>query len=111
MVQLHVSGHFHPYNYGFAGNLLRYGKTVPPKYKVTNIRTQFPLHLYYSDFDELSSKTDVERLSRIMGNRTVRHFIGRQFFAHIDFLWSSIVRQEINRGILEIMYDAEVSAY
>uniref|UniRef100_A0A1I8PFL6 Lipase n=1 Tax=Stomoxys calcitrans TaxID=35570 RepID=A0A1I8PFL6_STOCA len=107
-LQLIASGYFRQYDYGPEGNMQHYNQSTPPEYKVANIKTRFPLHLYYSDYDELSTKTDVEKFSRILGgHKTVSHFIPLKNFAHIDFIWAYNVGEVINEPILKIMNEAE----
>lgn len=49
----------------------------------------------------------MEHFAAILGNKTVKHFIGLKQFAHVDFLWASNVKDVINRGILERMNEME----
>ncbi|XP_075155839.1 lipase 3-like [Haematobia irritans] len=107
LVQLHVSGHFRRYDYGIKENMILYNRTTPPDYKLTNINLKFPLNLYYSDYDVLSSKRDVEHLSTILGNQSVRHFIDLPNFGHFDFMWAAKVKEIMNHGILQRMHKAE----
>uniref|UniRef100_A0A1I8PL70 Lipase n=1 Tax=Stomoxys calcitrans TaxID=35570 RepID=A0A1I8PL70_STOCA len=107
LVQLYVSGHFRSYDYGLQGNMKRYNRTTPPDYRVENINPKFPINLYYSDYDVLSSKRDSEHFSAILGKRSVRHFIDVPNFNHFDFLWSIKVKETINRGVLQRINEAE----
>lgn len=108
-MQLHVSGRFRPYDYAVEGNLKRYNAKTPPDYKLDNVNTRLPIHLYYSDFDELSTKKDVEHLASILGKRSVQHFVNLQQFAHVDFLWANNVGEVINRPVMEIINQAQAS--
>ncbi|XP_061386642.1 lipase 3-like [Musca vetustissima] len=60
-IQLYLSGHFRQYDYGSQGNLEHYNRTTPPDYDVKNIQPRFPFQFYYSDFDDFSTKPDVEK--------------------------------------------------
>lgn len=108
LIQLHRSGRFCAYDYGLRGNRRRYNRSSPPDYKVANINPPFPMDFYYSDYDELSTKIDVEHFSRILGNKTVSHFIDLEHFAHLDFIWATNVKDVINRGIISKMDDVEM---
>lgn len=44
-----LSGHFRKYDYGFIGNLAKYGKLEPPDYEIEKITT--PVVLFYSQND------------------------------------------------------------
>lgn len=109
LMQLHVSGRFRPYDYAAEDNLKRYNAKTPPDYKLDNVNTRLPIHLYYSDFDELSTKKDVEHLASILGKRSVQHFVNLQQFAHVDFLWANNVGEVINRPVMEIINQAQAS--
>ncbi|XP_061386645.1 lipase 3-like [Musca vetustissima] len=106
-VQLKISGRFRQYDFGREGNILQYNHTAPPEYPLENINPKFPLHLYYSDYDELATRKDIEKLSKLLGNRSVDHYIDLKEFAHIDFIWANNIHEVINRPILEIMQDTE----
>uniref|UniRef100_A0A1I8NHT4 Lipase n=1 Tax=Musca domestica TaxID=7370 RepID=A0A1I8NHT4_MUSDO len=108
-VQLHVSGHFRQYDFGPKGNQKRYNRSTPPDYEVSNIQPRFPLHFYYSNFDELSSKKDVEKLSELLGNNSINHFIDLKRFVHLDFLAATNVKEVINRGVIERMDEVELA--
>ncbi|XP_013110578.2 lipase 3 [Stomoxys calcitrans] len=106
-MQLTYSQKFRQYDFGPDGNLQRYNQSTPPEYNLSNIRPTLPLHLFYSDYDEIVSKTDVEMLAEKLGNHSVSHFIDLPYFAHIDFVWGSNIEDVINRPIVEIMNNAE----
>ncbi|XP_073832449.1 lipase 3-like isoform X2 [Musca autumnalis] len=106
-LQLEASGKFRQYDFGREGNMLRYNNTLPPKYPLENINPRFPLHLYYSDYDELATRKDIEKLSKILGNRSVDHFVGLKDFSHIDFIWGNNIDEVINRPILQVIADTE----
>ncbi|XP_059225973.1 lipase 3-like [Stomoxys calcitrans] len=106
-MQMHYTNKFCQYNFGPEGNQLRYNRTTPPEYNLTNIKPKFPIHIFYSDYDEHLSKTDAEGLIGIMGNRSVGHFIDVEHFSHIDFIWGSKTREYINQPVAEIMMNAE----
>ncbi|XP_073821890.1 lipase 3-like [Musca autumnalis] len=106
-VQLHVSGKFRRYDYGSSGNQERYNQSTPPEYDLTKINTRFPFHLYYSDSDDYSSKADVEKLSEILGERCVKHFIDIDGFAHMDFAMAYNVEDVLNRDVVRIINEAE----
>ncbi|XP_061386644.1 lipase 3-like [Musca vetustissima] len=108
-IQQKVSGYFRQYDFGVEGNMARYNQSTPPDYNLANVNTRFPIHLYYSDYDELSTRRDIEKLTGIMGSRSVEHFIPLKNFAHIDFLWATNVKEVQNNRILQIMNDAEVA--
>ncbi|XP_061396177.1 lipase 3-like [Musca vetustissima] len=106
-IQLYLSGHFRQYDYGSQGNLEHYNRTTPPDYDVKNIQPRFPFHFYYSDFDDFSTKPDVEKFSGVLGNRSVLHFVNLKKFAHFDFMWGYNIKKRINPVVMKIMQDTE----
>ncbi|XP_061394498.1 lipase 3-like, partial [Musca vetustissima] len=106
-LQLYVSGKFRRYDFGSQGNMERYNQSTPPDYDLSKIQTRFPFHLFYSDFDDYSAKTDVEKLSGILGDRCVKHFIDLKGFSHMDFPMAHNVDNVINRHIIRIINEAE----
>ncbi|XP_005186694.1 lipase 3-like [Musca domestica] len=106
-VQLHISGHFRQYDFGAELNLQYYNRTTTPDYDVQRIQPRFPFHFYYSDFDDFSTKLDVEKFSKILGNRSISHFINLKKFAHFDFMWAHNIKKIINPVVLKIMQETE----
>uniref|UniRef100_A0A1I8NU42 Lipase n=1 Tax=Stomoxys calcitrans TaxID=35570 RepID=A0A1I8NU42_STOCA len=106
-VQMYTSQQFRQYDVGPEGNLKRYNQSTPPEYDLSNVNPRFPIHLFYSDYDELSSKTDAENLSQVLGNKSVSHFIDLEQFAHMDFVWASNIKQVINQPVIEIINEVE----
>lgn len=85
----------------------RYNQTIPPDYDLAKIQTRFPIHLYYSDSDDYSNKTDVEKLSGILGARCVKHFIDLEGFAHMDFTMAYNIESVVNQDVVRIINEAE----
>lgn len=98
-----VSGYFRQYDFGLRGNRERYNQPTPPDYNVSNINPRLPFHFYYSDYDELSTRRDVERFSDQLGTRCLKHFIPLNNFAHMDFVWANNIAEVINRPLVQIM--------
>ncbi|XP_013117523.2 lipase 3 [Stomoxys calcitrans] len=107
-LQIHRSQKFRQYDIGSEGNLRRYNQSLPPEYNLSNVNPRLPIHMFYSDYDELSSKTDVESLAHILGNRSVSHFIDLEHYSHLDFVWGNNTKEIINKPILKILKEAEV---
>uniref|UniRef100_T1PKF7 Alpha/beta hydrolase n=1 Tax=Musca domestica TaxID=7370 RepID=T1PKF7_MUSDO len=102
-VQLYKSGHFRQFDFGTKGNEQRYNQTTPPDYQLANINPRFPLHLYHSKDDTFSAKEDVEHLVTLLGNKSVRHFIDLNNFAHMDFVLGYNVKDVVNGDVLSEM--------
>ncbi|XP_075149496.1 lipase 3-like [Haematobia irritans] len=108
-MQLNFSRQFRQYNWGTEGNMKRYNQTTPPVYDLSKIQTKLPIHLFYSDYDEIATKRNFEILSQLLGNRSISHSADGKKFAHMDFVWSSVIRELINRPVIEIIQNAEIS--
>ncbi|XP_075166249.1 lipase 3-like isoform X2 [Haematobia irritans] len=102
-MQIHNSQMFRQYDFGPKENLLIYNQSTPTEYNLANVNPRWPIHLFYSDYDEIASKKDVEMLAEILGNRSVTHFINLKHFAHMDFIWASNIKEIINRPVLDII--------
>ncbi|XP_075149495.1 lipase 3-like [Haematobia irritans] len=106
-MQIRHTGKFLHYNLGSSENQRRYNQSKPPEYNLTNINPRFPIQLFYSDYDNLASKKDAEKIADILGNRSSSHFIDIEYFAHIDFILGSQKENTVNRPIIEIIKEAE----
>lgn len=51
--EIHHDGDFQQFDYGPAGNRIKYGQDTPPLYKFEKIKT--PIYLIYADNDWLAS--------------------------------------------------------
>uniref|UniRef100_A0A1I8MC97 Lipase n=1 Tax=Musca domestica TaxID=7370 RepID=A0A1I8MC97_MUSDO len=108
-LQLYVSGYFRQYDFGHRGNRLRYGQDVPPEYDLSKINPRSPLHLYHSKGDTFSAIEDVERLSAVLGNRSIRHYIDLDRFAHMDFVLAYNAHEVVNPNILRVMQQMDAN--
>ncbi|XP_065225614.1 lipase 3-like isoform X2 [Planococcus citri] len=77
---------FGQYDYGTAGNLMKYGSINPPKYDLSKIKV--PISLMYSADDWLSSKEDVQMLVQDLPNVYEIFRVPVQPFNHLDFIWA-----------------------
>ncbi|XP_013104060.1 lipase 3 [Stomoxys calcitrans] len=108
LMQFHHTKKFIQYNHGPEVNQKRYNQSTPPEYNLSNINPRFPIHLFYSGYDEYIAPKDIAMLGKIMGNRTREHFIDLENFSHIDFVWASNIKEVINRPLLDIINEAEM---
>ncbi|XP_061386646.1 lipase 3-like [Musca vetustissima] len=102
-VQLYKSRKFRQFDFGTKGNQEHYKQDTPPDYQLANVNPQFPLHYYHSKDDSFSAVEDVEHLVQLLGNKTVRHFIDLDNFAHMDFVLGYNVKDVVNADVLSEM--------
>ncbi|KAG8336165.1 hypothetical protein J6590_050365 [Homalodisca vitripennis] len=77
---------FKQFDYGYIGNLWRYGSYFPPTYNLTNVRA--PLYIYYGQNDWVADPQDVfYTVSRLPNVKKVIKVANDQF-NHIDFMWA-----------------------
>lgn len=53
--EIYQNGNFQQFDYGAAGNIIKYGMKTPPKYNVKAIQT--PIHIMYAMNDFLANYT------------------------------------------------------
>lgn len=80
-----VSGHFRQWDYGFFGNLKRYGRISPPAYDLKKIVA--PVYLLYSKNDWLAGETDVIKLYNSLGNCQGKFLITDSKWNHLDYMF------------------------
>ncbi|XP_076632128.1 lipase 3 [Colletes latitarsis] len=98
--QLQNSGNFEQYNYGFLGNMRKYGSRNPPKYNIANIK--MPVYLYYGSNDEMVNVMDLEKLYKMLPNAQ-KFLIPYKWFTHIDFIWAMNVDTLLYNNMLNVM--------
>lgn len=79
-------GTFAKYDYGWWGNLQRYGTSHPPSFDLNDIPDSLPLWIGYGGLDALADVTDVNRtLSEL---RSEPELLYLDNYGHIDFILS-----------------------
>lgn len=85
--QLYTSGKFRQYDY-FEGNRKAYNSSLPPDYKLDNVKA--PIYLYSGSCDAIISERDVEHLNEVLPN--VRKYRSFKNFNHGDFVYGKNAR-------------------
>ncbi|XP_033218381.1 lipase 3-like [Belonocnema kinseyi] len=99
--QLMKKNYFRQYDYGFSGNLKKYGRLSPPDYDLSLITT--PVILHYSANDWLAHIKDVESLYKELGNPVAKIRVPLNEFNHLDFLWAKDANTLLYEKILGFM--------
>lgn len=102
--QLYNSGLFRQFDYGFFGNLEKYGKSSPPKYPLRRITA--PIALHYSKNDWLAAIADVKKLRVQLKNLIGEYLVPLPEFNHLDFIWAKDARSLLYNNVLHIMNSA-----
>ncbi|CAH0547946.1 unnamed protein product [Brassicogethes aeneus] len=95
------SGTFKKFDYGYSGNLERYGTDVPPSYDLSQITA--PIALYYSTNDLLTSPKDVEYLATKLPNLVLKYLIPYESFNHLDFIVAKDVIPLLYGRVMDLM--------
>jgi len=101
LTQLIKSGEFCKYDYGKAGNILRYGTKKPPIYPLSQMTV--PLALFSGSLDELADPLDIAHLISSLPNGTIVYNKVVQNFTHTDWNWSTTASQLAYPYILQLI--------
>ncbi|KAK1123312.1 hypothetical protein K0M31_008931 [Melipona bicolor] len=97
--QLIHSGMFRKFDYGFVGNIKKYGKKNPPDYNLGNVK--LPVYLYYGTNDMFVDVQDLHQLYKSLPN--AQKFLISDNFAHLDFVWGKHVDTWVYNKVLDLM--------
>lgn len=96
---------FARYNYGFIGNLFKYGRLRAPDYDLSKVRV--PTYLYYGPGDSIVHPRDVLHLSTQLPNVKSKLKVARSNFGHFDFLWAPDILSLVNEHVVRMLQQAE----
>ncbi|XP_072932991.1 lipase 3-like [Epargyreus clarus] len=102
--QLHESGTFRRFDYGWLGNILEYNTFSPPDYDLNGITV--PIILFYSDNDWLSHPIDVATLKEHLPN--VHKSYHTKYLNHIDYLYAGIAKDAVYMKIIKDIENFEL---
>lgn len=83
--QLVNTGRFQKFDYGQAGNLIRYNRPTPPEYNLKNVKV--PVAIYYGKTDALVVVEDVKKLIEELPNVVKDYLVPHEKFNHFDYIW------------------------
>lgn len=99
------SGKFRKFDYGNAGNQLRYGQNGPPAYKLENAKA--PVAVYYGESDWFVVPKDVKRLISELPNVVLDYPVPHKKFNHGDFMYGKDARSLVFDKVLEMIRSTE----
>ncbi|KAJ8962629.1 hypothetical protein NQ318_001022 [Aromia moschata] len=99
--EIRNSGDFQQYDYGPAGNMIKYGTLTPPQYKLENIKR--PIYMMYAKNDILANSTDVVRLEQKLSNVVGMYEVPLDVFGHMDFIFGKDAYSLVYKPILKVM--------
>lgn len=99
--QLLNSNKFRQFDWGERRNLLKYGSTIPPDYKLENVKA--PLSVFYSDIDVFIHWPDIDRLLKRLSNVKFVKFIQHIDWMHFDYLIGNNLTNVINKDVIKFL--------
>lgn len=92
------------YDYGFGGNIRKYGQINPPQYNLGRITLNKSISLIYGQSDFLSVLGDIDRLKGQLNVQLADDYlIPDHLWNHLDFIWGKDAGKFVNRKVIEII--------
>ncbi|KAJ1288926.1 hypothetical protein BS78_02G126100 [Paspalum vaginatum] len=101
LFQMIRKGSFAKYDYGWWGNLRRYGQLRPPPFDLSSIPESLPMWMGYGGLDELADVTDVERTIKELRPTPEQLYIGD--YGHIDFIMSVKAKDDVYADLMRFL--------
>lgn len=86
-------GTFAKYDYGWFGNLKRYGNLHPPSFNLKDIPESLPLWMGYGGSDALADAIDIQRTIKELGSEPELLYLDN--YGHIDFIMSVRAKDDV----------------
>lgn len=105
-LQEHKTGYFRRFDYGKFKNKRVYSQKQPTNYQVENIVAD--TYFYYGTNDNFADVSDVLKMSLKIKNLKLYYQVPIPQWNHLDFLWSTNVKELINDPVKDVMlnYDS-----
>lgn len=92
-------GTFAQYDYGLLKNLLIYGLSKPPEFKLSLIPASLPMWMGYGGNDLLADVTDVKHtLAKL---RSEPKLLYLENYGHIDFVLSTNAKEDVYKHMIQ----------
>ncbi|CAD6219961.1 unnamed protein product [Miscanthus lutarioriparius] len=101
LFQMIRKGTFAKYDYGWWGNLRRYGHLHPPSFDLSSIPESLPIWMGYGGLDALADVTDVERTIKELKSTPELLYIGD--YGHIDFIMSVKAKEDVYVDLMRFL--------
>nr|ACF87149.1 unknown [Zea mays] len=101
LFQMIRKGSFAKYDYGWWGNLRRYGQLRPPSFDLSSIPESLPIWMGYGGLDALADVTDVERTIKELRSTPELLYIGG--YGHIDFIMSVKAKEDVYVDLMRFL--------
>nr|TKW32055.1 hypothetical protein SEVIR_2G145500v2 [Setaria viridis] len=101
LFQMIRKGTFAQYDYGWVGNLGRYGQLHPPPFDLSSIPESLPIWMGYGGLDALADITDVEHTIRELRSTPELLYIGD--YGHIDFIMSMKAKDDVYVDLMRFL--------
>lgn len=92
-------GSFAQYDYGFLKNILTYGTSKPPEFKLSLIPASLPMWMGYGGSDLLADVKDVERTLAELPSRPELLYL--ENYGHIDFVLSTSAKEDVYKHMIQ----------
>ncbi|GAB6032522.1 hypothetical protein CHUAL_011417 [Chamberlinius hualienensis] len=99
--QIATSKKFQRYDKGLVSNILFYGQSQPPEYRLETITT--PTIFYCGEDDHLSNLEDVHLLAQRLPKHLETYIVNDQSFSHMDFVYAEDVDIKVNINVLQMI--------
>ncbi|XP_068655359.1 triacylglycerol lipase 1 [Aristolochia californica] len=99
LFQMIRKGRFAKYDYGFWGNLKRYGHFEPPAFDLSKIPESLPLWMAYGGNDALADVTDVKQTVKELQSQPQLLYL--EDYGHIDFILSITAKDDVYDKMIE----------
>ncbi|OAY78387.1 triacylglycerol lipase 1 isoform X1 [Ananas comosus] len=93
LFQMIRKGTFAKYDYGWFGNLKRYGNLHPPSFNLKDIPESLPLWMGYGGSDALADAIDIQRTIKELGSEPELLYLDN--YGHIDFIMSVRAKDDV----------------
>lgn len=98
LFQMIRKGTFAKYDYGFWGNLKRYGSLHPPAFDLQDIPESLPLWMGYGGTDDLADVTDVKRTIKELKSEPELLYVDH--YGHLDFIMGTDANTEVYDNLI-----------
>ncbi|XP_062199289.1 triacylglycerol lipase 1 [Phragmites australis] len=102
LFQMIRKGTFAKYDYGWWGNVRRYGQLHPPPFDLSSIPESLPIWMGYGGFDALADVTDVQRTVRELRRKPELLYV--RDYGHIDFIMSVKAKDDVYIDLMRFLW-------